>query len=173
MQGSMVLSQIHQAIDASIFEKIANAKTAKQAWDNLAKTYKGVDRVQKNNLLMLKRKFELITMKNLETIESYFFILIDIKNEMEHNAYDLSNEVLAEKALNTLPMKFDHVVAGIQEAKDLSTMTIEELQGQLTLHKQKINEKLEDGAEKETVAKALQVQIDKPKENGDGSGQKN
>ena len=125
----MVLSQIHQAIDASIFEKIANAKTAKQAWDNLAKTYKGVDRVQKNNLLMLKRKFELITMKNLETIESYFFILIDIKNEMEHNAYDLSNEVLAEKALNTLPMKFDHVVAGIQEAKDLSTMTIEELQG--------------------------------------------
>ena len=78
---------------------------------------------------MLKRKFKLITIKKSETIESYFFILIDIKNEMEHNAHDLSNEVLVEKALNTLPMKFDHVVAGIQEAKDLSTMTIEELQG--------------------------------------------
>ena len=104
---------------------------------------------------MLKRKFELITMKKSKTIESYFFILIDIKNEMEHNAHDLSNEVLVEKALNTLPMKFDHVVAGIQEAKDLSTMTIEELQGWLTLHEQKINEKFEDTPKQDTIEKTL------------------
>ena len=71
-QGSMALSQIHQAIDVSIFGKIANAKTAKQAWDILLKKYKGVHRVQKNNLLMLTRKFDLITMEKSEPIESYF-----------------------------------------------------------------------------------------------------
>ena len=88
----------------------------------------GVDRVQKNNLLMLKRNFELITMKKSETVELYFFKLIDLKNEIKHNGYDLNDEVLVEKTLNTLPMKFDHVVAVIQKTKDLSTMTIEELQ---------------------------------------------
>ena len=62
---------------------------------------------------MLKRKFELITKKKSKTIESYFSRLINIKNEMKHNGHDLSNEVLVEKALNTLPMKFDHVVAVI------------------------------------------------------------
>ena len=123
----MALSQIHQAIDASIFEKLANAKTAKRAWHILMKTYKGVDRVQKNNLVILKRKFELITMEKSETIESYFFRSIDIKNKMEHNDHDLNDEELLEKALNTLPMKFDHVVVMIQETKNLSTMTIEEL----------------------------------------------
>ena len=83
---------------------------------------------------MLKRKFELITMKKSEIIESYFSKLIDIKNEMELNGHDLSDEVLLEKSLNTLSMKFDHVVAVIHETKDHSTMIIEELQDTLILH---------------------------------------
>ena len=70
-------------------------------------------------------------------------------------------------------MKFDHVIVVIQEAKDLSTMTIEELQGSLTLNEQRINKKLEDGAKKEIVQKALQMQTDKPKEKGDTSNQCN
>ena len=69
--------------------------------------------------------------------------------------YDFSNDVLVEKTLNTLPMKFDLVVAMIPGTKNLLTMTIEELQDSLILHKQRINRKLEDGAEKETVDKAL------------------
>ena len=47
---SLALSQIHQAINMSIFEKIVTANTAKEAWDILEKTYKGIDRVQQNNL---------------------------------------------------------------------------------------------------------------------------
>ena len=35
------------------------------------------------------------------------------KKKMELNGHDLSNKVLVEKALNTLLMKFDHVVAMI------------------------------------------------------------
>ena len=54
--------------------------------------------------------------------------MIDVKNKMELNSHDLMNKVLVEKTLNTLPMKFDHMVVVIQETKDLSTMTIEELQ---------------------------------------------
>ena len=40
----MPLFQIHQAIDALIFGNVTNTKTIEQAWDILARTYKGVDR---------------------------------------------------------------------------------------------------------------------------------
>ena len=56
----------------SVFEKIATADTAKEVWDKLKKTYKGIDKVQQTNLMMLKRKFELMTMEKPESIESYF-----------------------------------------------------------------------------------------------------
>ena len=56
-------------------------------------------------------------------------------------------------------MKFDHVVAVIQETKDLEDLSIEDLHGSLILPEQRINEKLEDTPEKDTVEKALQVQL--------------
>ena len=75
-KDSLALSQIHQASDTSVFEKIATADMAKEAWDILEKTYKGIDRVQQNNLMILKSKFKLVTMKKWESIESYFFLFI-------------------------------------------------------------------------------------------------
>ena len=62
-----------------VFEKNATADSTKEAWNILEKTYKGIDRVQQNNLMMLKRKFELAAMEKLESIESHFSRLSDIK----------------------------------------------------------------------------------------------
>lgn len=158
-KNSLALSQIHQAVDMEIFGKISMADTAKEAWDILEKTYKGIDRVQQNNLIMLKRKFELMIMEKSESIESYFSRLSDIKNEMALNQYQLSAKTFVEKVLYTLPIKFDHVVAVIQETKNLDNLSIEELHGSLILYEQRINEKLDDTPEKDTVEKALQTQL--------------
>ena len=49
-KDQLALSQIHQGIDYSIFGKIANAKTAKEAWDILKLSHKGVDKAQKFKL---------------------------------------------------------------------------------------------------------------------------
>ena len=98
-------------------------------------------------------------MEKSESIESYFSCLSDIKNEMRLNQYNLSDRTFIEKILNTLPIKFDHVVVVIQEMKDLEDLSIEDLHGSLILHEQRINEKLEDNPEKDIVEKALQVQL--------------
>ena len=52
-------------------------------------------------------------------------------------------------------MKFNHVIAVIQETKDLKDLSIENLHGSLILHEQRINRKLEDTAEKDIVEKVL------------------
>ena len=86
---------------------------AKEVWDILEKTYKGIDMVQQNNLMILKRNFELVTMEKPEFIESYFFRLSDIKNKMKLNQYNFPDRTFVKKVLNTLLVKFDHVVAVI------------------------------------------------------------
>ena len=84
--------------------------------------------------MMLKRKFELVTMEKLGFIESYFSCLSNLKNEMALNQYDLPVKTYFEKVLNTLPMKFDHIVVVIQEMKILENLSIEDLQALLILH---------------------------------------
>ena len=54
-------------------------------------------------------------------------------------------------------MKFDHVIAMMQETKDLENLSIENLQGSLILHEQRINEKLKDILDNETIKKTLQM----------------
>lgn len=41
--------------------------------------------------------------------------------------------------LQRLPTKFDYVVAVVEEAKDLTTVSINELTGSLQAHEQRIN----------------------------------
>ena len=94
-------------------------------------------------------------MEKSESIESYFSHMLDIKNKMTLNQYDLLVKTFVEKVLNTLPIKFDHVVAMLQEKKILENLSIEDLQGSIILHEQRINGKLDDALEKDTVEKPL------------------
>ncbi|XP_019450649.1 PREDICTED: uncharacterized protein LOC109352919 [Lupinus angustifolius] len=60
---------IHQCVDGANFEKIANAKIAKEAWDNLEKSYAGAEKVKKVKLQTLRREYELLQMKEGDSIE--------------------------------------------------------------------------------------------------------
>ena len=48
-KDKLALSQIHQGIEYSMFGKIASAKTAKEAWDILKLSRKGVEKAQKTS----------------------------------------------------------------------------------------------------------------------------
>lgn len=51
----------------------------------------------------------------------------------------MENHVVVAKVLRSLTSKFNHVVATIQESKDLSHLTLDELSGSLQGHKARIN----------------------------------
>ncbi|XP_020231280.1 uncharacterized protein LOC109811850 [Cajanus cajan] len=71
-KDQLALSQIHQGVDYLIFGKIANAKTAKEAWDILKLSYKGVEKAQKSKLQSMCREYERYEMYSSEIVEQYF-----------------------------------------------------------------------------------------------------
>ncbi|XP_019439043.1 PREDICTED: uncharacterized protein LOC109344742 [Lupinus angustifolius] len=135
------LFMIHQCVDESNFEKISNAKTAKEAWDSLDKCYAGAEKVKKVKLQTLRREYELLQMRDGDTIGEYFTKIRSLTNMMKGCGEVMRDQLVVEKVLRTLNSKFDHVVVAIEESKDLEVFKIEELQSTLEAHEQRIKER--------------------------------
>ncbi|XP_021607686.1 uncharacterized protein LOC110611601 [Manihot esculenta] len=69
------LTFIHQSVSDAIFPRILGAQTAKEAWDKLRDEFQGSERVRSVKLLTLKREFEMLRMKEGETINESAFQL--------------------------------------------------------------------------------------------------
>ncbi|XP_019447259.1 PREDICTED: uncharacterized protein LOC109350483 [Lupinus angustifolius] len=146
---------IHQCVDGANFEKIANAKTAKEAWDNLEKSYAGAEKVKKVKLQTLRREYELLQMKEGDSIADYFTKIRSLSNLMKGCGEVMKDQLVVEKVLRTLTSKFDHVVVAIEESKDLEVFKIEELQRTLEAHEQRIKERDQE----RNPNQALQAQL--------------
>ena len=73
-------------------------------------------------------------MDDKESINNYFIKILTLTNQMKINGDKIIDQIINEKILRTLPFKFDYIVIAVEESKDLSKMSINELQGTLKGH---------------------------------------
>ena len=118
---------------------IAAANTAKEAWATLKTEFQGSSKVITVKLQALRREFETSLMKNNESIQVFLARVSTIVAQMRSYGDQLQEETVVAKVLRSLPPKFDHVVAAIEESKDLSTFSFDELMGSLQAHEARIN----------------------------------
>ncbi|XP_015582859.2 uncharacterized protein LOC107262301 [Ricinus communis] len=100
--------------------------------------FQGSAGVKRAQLQALRREFEVLKMKEGETINDYFGRVMIVSNSMR-NCGELVEEVkIVEKILRTLMDKFNYVVCSIEESKNLDELTVDELQSSLLVHEQKL-----------------------------------
>ncbi|XP_019418591.1 PREDICTED: uncharacterized protein LOC109329380 [Lupinus angustifolius] len=116
------------------FQEIAGAKTTKEAWDSLEKSYEGATKIKKVKLQTIRRKYELLQMEESETISDYLTKILTLTNQMKACGEEVRDQSVIEKVLRTLTPKYDHIVVAIEESKDLDAYKFEELQSSLEAH---------------------------------------
>ena len=114
----------HQGMNDETFEQIEGATTASEAWTILSTNYKGDDKIKRVRLQTLRRQYELLQMETTETIDAYINKVIALTNQMKTNGETHSEQAKVEKILRSLTPRFEHVVAAIEEANDISKMTV-------------------------------------------------
>eukprot|EP00253_Pinus_taeda_P033019 PITA_33019 len=166
-KDSKALVFLYQAMAKSVFPRIAAAKTSKEAWKTLKTTYQGMEKVKTTKLQLVRRDFENLNMKESDNIDSFFTHVIGLVTQMRTHGEVLEERRIVEKLLRVLPSKFDVIVTTIEETKDLSNFSVDELLASLITHEQRLSRN-----ENSSLEKAFKTQMSFGRGRGLGRGNK-
>ncbi|XP_038689952.1 uncharacterized protein LOC119988827 [Tripterygium wilfordii] len=152
------------ALSDEIFPRIVGVKSAKEAWDRLRDEFQGSERVRQQRLLTLKREFEMLKMKESDSVKSYSTKLIELVNQMRLYGEEVQDHKVLEKIMINLPERFKSKVFAIEESCDLKKLTISELCSKLQAHEQRSNFRQEDVTEGAFQAKHKNKQASNSKQ---------
>ena len=138
LKDMKVKNYLFQAIDREVLETVLDKSTSQAIWRSMQQKYQGSTRVKRAQLQALRREFELLNMKDGEKIDSYLGRTLTVVNKMKVNGETVDSSTVVSKILRSLTPNFNYVVCSIEEANDLSTLSLDELHGSLLVHEQRM-----------------------------------
>lgn len=130
-KNNAAIVYLYQAMPEDLVLQVANLTSAKAIWDSLKARFVGIDRVKKARLATLKNEFELLKMKDSETIDEFAGRLTAVASKAVDLGEPFTETVLVRKFLDSVPDRFLHIIASIEQFVDLETMLLQEAIGRL------------------------------------------
>jgi len=146
------LTCLHNAVSEEIFTRIIACKSAKETWDKLKAEFHGDEKSRKMQVLNLRRQFEGLKMKETETIKDFSSQISKLVNQVRLLGEDFPESRIVEKVLVSLPEKFEHKICSLEDSKDFSEMSLQELVNALQVVEQRQAYKQEETSERAFVA---------------------
>jgi len=113
------------------YTRISECESARDIWDALQVAHEGTNQVKQSRIELLMRKYELFEMGDRETIMDMYTRFTHITNKLKSLGKTLTTEESVRRILRFLPRSWEAKVTTIQEAKDLKTLSLDELIGNL------------------------------------------
>lgn len=88
--------------------------------------------------IAVQREFEILGMKESETVNKYFARTLIIANKMKLYGEMVTETTIVEKVLRSMPEKFKYIVCAIEESNNVSTLSVDHLQSSLLVHEQRM-----------------------------------
>lgn len=85
----------------------------------------------------MRHEFEVLYMKDSETVDRYFQRTLEIANKTTAQGENLAQTTIIEKGLRSMTIEFNYVVCSMEESNDFTTLSIDELHSSFLIHKQK------------------------------------
>ena len=144
----LALAAIYQGVSEDLLLTLAEKDSAKEAWEMHKTMHMGAERVKEAKVQTLKSEFEVLRMKNGESVDDFAMKLTAIVNGIRSLGDKVEEVYVVKKLLRAVPPKFLQIVTSIEQFGDLKTMTMEEMIGHLKVHEERLRsygEKEENG----------------------------
>jgi hypothetical protein len=148
------------ALAQTIASKVMGYNTAKEVWDKLKSIYEGDPKVKQVKLQRHREEFENLKMNEKEDIATYLLKVDEVVNAIRGLGEYLHESLFVQKVLRSLLLKYDAKVSTIEETRDLTKMTMDELHGSLIAYEMRTGTE-SDQPNNEAAFKAIKNKKDK------------
>src|SRR3954464_11467525 len=115
-------------------------------------THEGTSRVTESKISVLVHQFELFTMNEGESIKDMYTRFTDITNSLIGLGKTYTSVECVRKILLALNSDWEKKVTAIEEANDLSTLSVEDLIGNLMAYEVNLQERRKEESRKKGIA---------------------
>ncbi|GJX56420.1 hypothetical protein Tco_0286317 [Tanacetum coccineum] len=122
---------IYNALPRKEYERTFMCKIAKEIWDTLLITHQGNSQVKDNKIDLLVQQYEQFTIPEEELIDNAFARFNTIITSLKALDEGFSSKNYVRKFLGALHPKWRAKVTAIEESKDLTSLSLDELIGNL------------------------------------------
>ncbi|GKC45829.1 zf-CCHC domain-containing protein [Tanacetum coccineum] len=125
---------IYNALPRKEYEKNFMCNTTKEIWKTLLITHQGNSQVKDNKIDLLVQQYEQFIISEDESIDSAFARFNTIITSLKALDEGYSSKNYVRKFLRALHPKWREKVTAIEESKDLTSLSLDELIGNLKVH---------------------------------------
>ncbi|GJV03265.1 retrovirus-related pol polyprotein from transposon TNT 1-94 [Tanacetum coccineum] len=125
---------IYNALPRKEYERIFMCNTAKEIWKTLLITHQGNSQVKDNKIDLLVQQYEQFVISENESIDSAFARFNTIITSLKALDEGYSSKNYVRKFLRALHPKWRAKVTAIEESKDLTSLSLDELIENLKVH---------------------------------------
>ncbi|XP_074290285.1 uncharacterized protein LOC141617015 [Silene latifolia] len=123
-KNSKAISILQYGIGEQEVNRISGCTSAKEIWDTLSLAYEGTSQVKKHCIDLLMQQYEMFNIMKVESINSLSSRFSSIVNDLKSLGRNFESEDIVRKILRSLTETWQPKVTAIEEAKDLSTLTL-------------------------------------------------
>lgn len=138
LQAQGVWAAIYQALPEDVLMMLAEKDTDKEAWETLRTMHMGAERVKEAKVQTLRSDFEVIRMKDSESVDDFAMRLNTIVTGIRSLGEKIEEITVVKKFLWAVPIRFMQIVTSIEQFGDLKNMTVEEVVGRLKTHEERL-----------------------------------
>ncbi|GJY12180.1 zf-CCHC domain-containing protein [Tanacetum coccineum] len=152
---------LYNALTKKEYERIFMCNMAKDVWNLLIITHQSNKQVKDNKIDLFVQKYEEFVIFDDETIDYAFAIFNTIITSLKALDESFSSRNHVRKFLRALPTKWHPKVTAIEESKDLSTLPLDELIGNLKVYEVVLEKDSEISKAKKEKYKSLALKARK------------
>ncbi|GKA58073.1 zf-CCHC domain-containing protein [Tanacetum coccineum] len=152
---------LYNALPKKEYERIFMCDTAQYIWKSLVLTHPGNKQVKDNKIDIFVQKYEEFIISDDDTIDCAFARFNTIITSLKALDESFSSRNHVRKFLRALPTKWRPKVTTIEESKDLSTLPLDELIGNLKVYEVVLENDLDISKNKKEKYKSLALKARK------------
>ncbi|XP_076926896.1 uncharacterized protein LOC143590236 [Bidens hawaiensis] len=133
---------LYQAMLEALVVQMAHISTAKEIWDALKTRFVGVYRVREARIESLQHEFDVLMMKETDTIDDFSTKISQIASKASNIGEPFEEKTFVRKLLKSVPRKrYIAIVATIEQFVYIKTMTFHEAVGRLKASEERSGDK--------------------------------